>query len=582
MPKKSAKMEKNGKQKTLSPLGKTIFSHTLKNALDFGTPQLGSVLGKVLAAYPELKKDIPAAKAQIGQAFKDAAKLTKEQQKQKLLEIAPELLEERKTVEEKKLVLPNAQPGKVIMRFAPSPSGALHLGHAYVLGLNSELCRQYKGKLILRIEDTNPENIYPQAYALIEQDAQWLTKGNVADVIIQSDRLGYYYDHAEKLIEKEAAYMCTCNPDAFKTLLTKKKACPCRSLPKKENHLRWERMFGVYKPGEAVLRLKTSLNDPNPAFRDFALVRINDAKHPRVGTKHRVWPLMNFAVAIDDHLLDVTHTLRGKDHRDNEKRQKLIADYFRWDVPAALYVGRINFKDLALSASETRQLIERGKYTGWDDIRLPFLPALRRRGYQPEAFIRYACEVGITETDKLVGKEDFYKAINSFNKDALDPQANRYFFVAEPVKVIIANAPKQTVKLELHPDYHARGHREFITGEEFFIAKKDLQQLGEGRIHRLMDCLNFTRQKGKFAFHSQDYAAFKNAPERGAIIHWLPAEEKTVNVSLAMEEGSIVEGIGEHKLLQLHEGAIVQLERVCFARLDKKEGNKLAFWAAHK
>ena len=105
-------------------------------------------------------------------------------------------------------------------------------------------------------------------------------------------------------------------------------------------------MFTEYKPGEAVLRMKTQIDDPNPAMRDFPLMRINEFVHPRKKTEYRVWPLMNFAVAVDDHLLGITHAIRGKDHRDNEKRQRKIADCLGWKAPVALYVGKINFTDI--------------------------------------------------------------------------------------------------------------------------------------------------------------------------------------------------------------------------------------------
>jgi len=79
-----------------------------------------------------------------------------------------------------------------------------------------------------------------------------------------------------------------------------------------------------YEEGEAVLRFKGNINDSNPAFRDFPLARINLAEHPIQKNKYRVWPLMNLSVAVDDIEFKTTHAVRGKDHRDNAERQKLI------------------------------------------------------------------------------------------------------------------------------------------------------------------------------------------------------------------------------------------------------------------
>jgi glutamyl-tRNA synthetase len=558
-----------------------VEKHVLKNAIDFQCANPKAVLGKVLGENPQLRKDVSAVAKVIAEIIKKVSKLTKEEQKAKLKKISPELLVKKKVKKEKKLELNGAEKRNVVMRFAPSPSGPLHLGHAYVLSLNSELARKYNGTLLLRLEDTNPENIYDKAYELITEDAEWMTKGNIAQVIIQSDRLKYYYDHAHALVQAGYAYVCICNNDKYKRLLTTGKACPCRGKSTTEHHKRFMKMFTIYKPGEAVLRLKTDLTHKNPAMRDFALMRINEHEHPRQGTKHRVWPLMNFSVAVDDHLLKVTHTLRAKDHRDNEKRQAWIYRYFKWRMPQALYVGRINFTDLQLSSSETRRLILAKKYSNWDDIRLPFMPALKRRGYQPEAFISYAVDVGITENDKKVSKQEFFKTINHSNKNIIDSKANRYFFVYDPVKIKVQNAPGKDVQIKLHPDYN-RGHRTFKTKQSFIITKKDYTKLEAKKLHRLMDCINIVKRGNKFLFDSDDYQVYKNHKQRGMIIHWLPATEKMADITVMMEDGTTVKGKGEHRLAELKEGALVQFERFGFCRLDKKNKNRLDFWFAHR
>ena len=135
-------------------------------------------------------------------------------------------------------------------------------------------------------------------------------------------------------------------------------------------------------------------------MRDFPLFRINEAEHPRKGKDYRVWPLMNFAVAIDDLTLGITHSIRAKEHADNEKRQRSIFQALKKEAPEALFVGRINFEGFPVSCSKTAAKIEEGIYTGWDDIRIPFIPALKRKGYQPEAFIK-------CQHDKVIQADKF-------------------------------------------------------------------------------------------------------------------------------------------------------------------------------
>ena len=402
-----------------------------------------------------------------------------------------------------------------------------------------------------------------------------MTNNNVHEVIIQSDRLHTYYDYAEKLINMEKAYVCTCEADKFREYTGKKQACPCRNLPLREQQLRWDKMFSTYEPGQAVVRIKTDVQHPNPAMRDWPALRINHSSHPRTGTEEKVWPLMNFSVAIDDHETGVTHTIRGKDHMDNAKRQKYIFDFFGWKIPVHKYVGRINFKDLEISKTKTKLAIERGEFEGWDDIRLPFFGALKRRGYKAEAFTKWALDIGLTETDKTVTKEEFFKTLDHFNKETVDPAAKRQYFVWNPVKITIHGAPSQTVFAEMHPS-NPLGKRTLKTHQDFFITKEDHDNLKEGQKYRLMHCLNFTKQNSKLTFISKEHADFE-----GQLIHWLPADD-TVNVCVMMPDHTELHGYGETGITKLQIGEVIQFERFGFCRLDAVKGNTYIFWFGHK
>jgi glutamyl-tRNA synthetase len=559
-----------------------IRKHALANAVRYnGQPNFGSVLGKLLGEKPGLKAELKTLTPEIKRIIAEVSAMNVPDQRAELEKTAPELLDVKHEKQEHVLKeLPKAEQGKVVMRIAPAPSGPLHIGHALVTGLNSEYCKKYGGKLVLRLEDTNPENIDPAAYKMIEEDVRWLTKNNVAGVVIQSDRLHTYYDYMEKLIAMGKAYVCTCNPDVFRELMQRKKPCPCRDLAAQEQHSRWDRMFSGYEPGQAVVRIKTDVKDPNPAMRDWPAMRINHHVHPRTGTKERVWPLMNFSVAVDDHELGMTHTIRGKDHKDNEKRQRHIFEAFGWPVPVHQYAGIITFEGFDLSKTETKAKIQRGEYAGWDDIRLPFLAAFRRRGYQPEAFTQWVMDIGLGENDKTVSHEEFLKSLEAHNRKLLDPTTDRAFFVNEPVEVRIAGAPQQGIELAKHPDHKDRGARQFSAHEKFYLAKDDVDKIVDGKIYRLMECLNFIKQETNFHFHSKSVDEYR---EKGAgIMHWLPVSDDLAKVEVLMPDGSKKNGYGESSIKQLKEGDIVQFERFGFVRLDRKQANKLSFWFAHK
>lgn len=557
-----------------------ITKHALHNAIKFnGKANQGAVLGKILSEDPSLKDDIKNLSKTISEILKRVNKLSIGQQIDELKKIDPNLLDEKKETKEKDLPeLNNVIKGKVKMRFEPSPSGPLHIGHAFALSLNSELCRKYNGILQLRISDTNPENIDPNAYQMIPEDAKWVTKDNVKEFVIQSDRMDSYYKAAEDIIKKGHAYVCLCKAEDFKEITLKSHECPCRNNTVDENLKRWKKMFTSYKEGDAVVRIKTNINDKNPAMRDWPALRIKEESHARQKKKYRVWPLLNFSVAIDDHQLGITHTVRAKDHMDNEKRQRFLFDHMGWKMAEHLYIGRINFIDMKVSCSKTRPLIEDGTYEGWDDIRVPFLKSLKRRGYQPEAFIKFAKEIGLTQNDKTMHQDEFFKTLNAFNREVIDSTSNRYFFIENAIEIVIQNAPKQNIELNLHPEHKKEG-RSFETNDSFLIEKRDFDSFKDGKLYRLMDCLNFRKSKNKFIFDSLDHETYKNKGEK--IVHWLTKKD-LVKVEVLMPDHSIIKGFGEQTINKMKIGEICQFERFGFVRLDRINKNVFTFWFAHK
>jgi len=398
-------------------LDKKIRGYALKNAIAYdGKAQQGSVISALF--HEGLKKeDMKKYGKKISEIVNEINKLSLEEQK-KEFEKLEKVVSERKE-REGLPELPNVPKTGVIMRFAPAPSGPLHLGHIISNMISSLYVKKYRGKFYVRIEDTNPESIMPEAYEQIKKDCDWLF-GNVKEYIIQSDRLKIYYKYAEKLIKKGVAYVCECPAETFKEMISKQKKCQCRDLSIKENIERWKKMLNKngYKEGEAVLRFKSSVDDANPAMRDFPLARINLHEHPRQKKKYRVWPLMNLSVSVDDIEYKMTHVIRGKDHMDNAKRQKMIyealglAKKFPW----TFFIGRIKFTDLLLSKRKITKAIAEGEYSGWEDERLPTIASLRKRGYKPEAFAKLAEHRGLSDVDKVMDSKDLFKLLDEFNR----------------------------------------------------------------------------------------------------------------------------------------------------------------------
>ncbi len=395
-----------------------ISAYALKNAIAHnGKANSGSVISALFNEGLK-KEEVKNVVSRVNDIVKEVNFLTLDSQKKEFGDLHDSISERhgREGLPE----LPGAKKGKVIMRFAPSASGPFHIGHAATACISFLFVKKYGGKFYVRIEDTNPENVYPLSYKMIANESKWLFDG-IAKVIIQSDRMKIYYGLAKKLISKKAAYICTCAQEAFKSHVEAKSDCPCRHLSVKENLERWEKMLSKkgYKEGEAVVRFKSSMTHKNPAMRDFPLARINLTEHERQKKKYRVWPLMNLAVAADDIKLGMTHIIRAKDHRDNAERQKMMYESLGLGkkFPWTSFLGRIHFKNLDLSTTEFRKGIKSGKYSGWDDKKLPTIASLKKQGYKPQAFWKFAERVGLSENDKIFDKAEYFVLLDDFNKD---------------------------------------------------------------------------------------------------------------------------------------------------------------------
>jgi len=125
---------------------------------------------------------------------------------------------------------------------------------------------------------------------------------------------------------------------------------------------------------------------------------------------------MNLVVAIDDMELKMTHVIRGKDHMDNAKRQKMIFDVFKKKYPWTFFIGRIKFTDLVLSKRKITESINRGEFSGYEDERLPTIASLRKRGYKREAFVKFAEHQGLNDVDKVMSGKEFFRLLDYFNR----------------------------------------------------------------------------------------------------------------------------------------------------------------------
>jgi len=572
---------------------KILWKNGLKNAVEFnGKPNEKAIMGKLMAQRKDLRSKAKIIIPMLNEIIKEISELSLEEQKGKLLSLDPTALAKRETKEEKKELpeLPNSEKyDKIVMRLAPYPSGALHIGNARMIVLNDEYVKRHNGELILFYDDTigSPKSlrtspkakyVLPEAYDLIKEGLEWLGV-EYSKIYYKSDRLEIFYEYCEKLIKDGIAYVCFCSGEEFRNKYKKLgKNCPHREHTIEKNLKEWKKMLNAkYRETQAVVRLKTGMDQKDPALRDQIIIRISEANHPRVGNKYTVWPMLEFSWAIDDHLIGATHILRGADLIKEDFIEDFIWNHFKWKKAEFLHYGRINFPDMKLSKTQARNNIQSGQYEGWEDPRTWSLQSLQKRGIKPEALKRTLLDLGMSMSGITFSVNWLYAK----NKEIIDEMSDRYFFVEDPILIEIMEVPFEEYIAEpfLLPSIPEKGKRK-ITGIvkdkqlKMLIAHSDAQKIKVGQIIRLKDLINIQilsvdlkKKKIKAYYHSlelnRDYS----------IIHWVPEDDK-IKISVLNPDGSISNGYGEINLLDIPMNKTIQFERYGFVnpmKLEKKE-----------
>jgi len=551
--------------------------YALANAVKYGgKADVKAVASKVFAEVPELRARARDVVAVVREVVERVNSMTLEEQERELRDVWPEAFAGGRREERRGLPpLPGVDEvgGVVVTRFAPNPDFVLHLGSARPAILSYYYAKvMYKGKFILRFEDTDPKTKrpMPEAYDLIKEDLRWLGL-SWDEEYVQSQRMEIYYAHAKMLIERGGAYVCTHPKDEIKRYRDAGLPDPCSTLPPDEHLERWEKMLaGEYGEEGAVLRVKTDPAHPNPSVRDWIAFRIIDTKkypHPLVGDKYTVWPTYNFACAVDDHLMGVTHILRGEEHAVNTLKQEYVYKHLGWRSPVGIHFGRLNLEGMILSKSVIRKGIEKGLYDGWDDLRLGTLIALRRRGILPQTIWDMVFEVGIKPSTATISIEK----IHALNKKYLEPISNRYMFVREPLREVELRGLQTpaTAEVVVHPSYPERGKRRIQFSEPRVVVESD-SLAGRNEV-RLMGLGNFRVVDGGSAleFLNNDVGYAKERDLQ--IIQWVPKEDNNPGRILKVEGDTVkvIAGLGEPATRQLKREDRVQFVRIGFVRVEE-------------
>ncbi|AJF26412.1 glutamyl-tRNA synthetase [Haloarcula sp. CBA1115] len=535
--------------------------------------QVGAIMGPLMGENPEFREygdEIPGVIAPVVERVNG---MDAEERRERLAELAPDKLEELESEDEGEdhplPDLPNAEEYDTVrMRVAPNPNGPWHIGHARMAAVVGTYKQRYDGEFICRFDDTDPETKRPDldAYDAILDAIDYLGF-EPDDVVNASDRVETYYEYARKLIDKGGAYTCSCPQGEFSDLKNNGEACPHREKDAETTRSEFEAMVdGEYDSGEMVLRVRTDITHKNPALRDFVAFRMVDTPHPReAAEEYRCWPMLDFQSGLDDHLLGVTHIIRGIDLQDSAKRQQFVYDYFGWEYPKVIHWGHVQVDeyDVPLSTSSIAELIEDGELAGWDDPRAPTVASLERRGIRGEAVVDAMIQLGTSTSNVDLAMSSIY----SNNRDLIDDDSDRAFFVRNSddhgglVERQVVGGP-DAGEPPLHPDFEERGRREIPVTSGVVVEGDDLPSHGERIWLKGYGCVRHTRDA--FEYTGDDIDAVR---EEGVdVIHWAPADGPQVR--LRTMDGD-VSGVAEPGLRHYDADEVVQFERIGFARLDE-------------
>lgn len=572
----------------MTNLEENIRAFALLNAAKYkGKANVKAVLGQVFQMYPQERSSPIEVKKLTEEIVERINALSLDEINTEIANLPPEFSLGPKKHDEKKELPPLPHSNRpIVMRMAPYPSGPLHIGNSRMVILNDAYVKRYKGKLLLVFDDTigsEEKVVVPEAYEMITEGLEWLGV-KYHQKIFKSDRIPISYEYCRKALEKNIAYVCTCPAEEFKKFKLEQTPCPHREQSVEINLDEWENMLaGVYKDHQAVVRLKTGMNNPNPAVRDSVIMRISNQEHPRVGMKYFVWPLLEFSWAIDDYLLGITHILRGKDLIKEDYLEEWVWNQFGWPLIDFIHYGLIKFAGLKLSKTQSRMNIESGNYVGWHDPRTWSLQSLMRRGIQPETLIEGMLSLGLS----LVDIEYSPLALYAINKRLIDPLALRYFFVPEPQKVSIESIPYTDLEAHplLHPEYPNKGTRTIPLSisngmADIFIPHKESETFEVGVIIRLKDLFNIriieknAILKAEFYSKSVEDARALKTP----IIQWVPAEN-CVPIQMLLPDGTTTKGFGEPACNEFELGQIIQFERIGFGKINQITPEILIYFA---
>ncbi|KAF2502380.1 glutaminyl-tRNA synthetase [Lophium mytilinum] len=404
-------------------------------------------------------------------------------------------------------------------RFPPEPNGFLHIGHCKAIAVNFGFAKAHSGVCFLRYDDTNPAKEDEIYFTSIREIIQWLGF-EPYKITYSSDHFDRLYQLAEELIRRDKAYVCHCSREEVNLQRGgpdnrgPRYACEHRERPIEESLAEFQAMRdGKYAPGEAYLRMKQSLTDPNegnPQMWDLPAYRVVEKNHHhRTGLKWKIYPTYDFTHCLCDSFEEISHSMCTTEFQQSRVSYDWLLEALDFKVPKSeergpmqREYGRLNVTGTILSKRRIQMLVEGvtvekknsdgtvvkkiipPSVRGWDDPRLYTLVALRRRGIPAKALLNFVEGLGVTDALTEIQTTRLESSIRSY----LERSVPRLALILDPIKVVIEDATEADER-ELTVPYDPKrlipGERQVKLTREVYIDGSDFREEDSPEYFRL-------------------------------------------------------------------------------------------------
>lgn len=488
--------------------------------------------------------------------------------------------------------LEGAIAGKVVTRFPPEPSGYLHIGHAKAVLLNDYYARRYKGRLIVRFDDTNPSKEKAEYEESIVVDLAKL--GVKPDLVTYtSDYFEAITGYAEFLIQNGLAYMDDTPQEQMKTERMDRQDSKYRNMTPEDAMKYFKAMCSGSEEGAVwCLRAKIDMQSDNGTMRDPVLFRQNTTPHHRSGTTYKAYPTYDLACPIVDSLEGVTHALRTTEYNDRDVQYQWILKALGLRRVRIHAFARVNFMNTVLSKRKLTWFVEQGHVTGWDDPRFPTVRGVVRRGIDITALRSFMYSQGASRNVVNLHWSTFWAE----NKKEIDKRAKRFMAIdkADHARLVVTNAPKESdfafIETAYHPKDSSLGQRAIRISSEILLETVDVEgiEVGEDIVLLRWGVVKITKIDGHLEGEYIPGGDFKAAKRK---LSWMANVSNNTPVIFSefdnlvtkekLEEDDKLEDfvnpnteqttevIGDACLKTLQEHDVIQLERRGFYRVDR-------------